>query len=80
MKKKQKIVIWGILAAIVGGLVVVKYATDKVDITGFFVMPEVMQGIIPDARKEEIFANTFRRYGFIEIDRNDENGTFMIKK
>jgi len=36
-----------------------KYATDKVDISGFFVMPEVMQGIIPDARKEEIFANTY---------------------
>lgn len=36
-----------------------KYATDKVDITGFFVMPEVMQGIIPDTRKEEIFANTY---------------------
>lgn len=36
-----------------------KYATDKVDITGYFVMPEVMQGIIPDVRKEEIFANTY---------------------
>ena len=29
---------------------------------------------------EYTFANVFKRYGFIEIDRNDENGTFMIKK
>ena len=33
-----------------------------------------------DGVDEYIFANVFRRYGFIEIDRNDENGTFMVKK
>jgi GNAT superfamily N-acetyltransferase len=33
-----------------------------------------------DGVDEYTFANTFKGYGFIEIDRNDENGTFMIKK
>ena len=33
-----------------------------------------------DGVDEYTFANVFKRYGFIEIDRNDENGTFMIKK
>ena len=28
---------------------------------------------------EDTFANVFRRYGFIEIDKS-ENGTFMVKK
>ena len=29
MKKKKKIIVWSVLAAVVVGLVVVKYATDK---------------------------------------------------
>jgi GNAT superfamily N-acetyltransferase len=29
---------------------------------------------------EYTFRNTFSRYGFIFIGRNDENGTFMVKK
>ena len=33
-----------------------------------------------DGIDEYTFANVFRRYGFIEIGRNDENGTFMVKK
>jgi N-acetylglutamate synthase-like GNAT family acetyltransferase len=33
-----------------------------------------------DGVDEYTFANMFRCYGFIEIDRNDENGTFMVKK
>lgn len=33
-----------------------------------------------DGVDEYTFANVFKRYGFIEINRNDENGTFMIKK
>ena len=33
-----------------------------------------------DGVDEYTFANVFKRYGFIEIDRNDENGTFMVKK
>lgn len=32
-----------------------------------------------DGVDEYTFANMFKRYGFIEIDSN-ENGTFMIKK
>ena len=32
-----------------------------------------------DGVDEETFAKTFKRYGFIEIDRS-ENGTFMVKK
>lgn len=33
-----------------------------------------------DGIDEYTFVNVFKKYGFIEIDRNDENGTFMIKK
>ena len=33
-----------------------------------------------DGVDEYTFVNVFKRYGFIEVDRNDENGTFMIKK
>ena len=33
-----------------------------------------------DGVDEKTFVNTFVNYGFIEVGRNDENGTFMIKK
>ena len=33
-----------------------------------------------DGVDEYTFANVFKRYGFIEVDRNDENGTFMVRK